>query len=289
MRASSSPIRPALRSASIAICLPGMASSMKRAPTSAMRPAPLVITMKLITTRIRNTARPTAKLPPTRKCPNASITLPAASPPWWPSISTTRVEATFSDRRSRVVNSNTVGNDANSSVSRVNIATSSTITASAMLKVKNRSSASGGNGRIIMLRTSRMSTGPASSFARPSANHWPAVATPSPFMRRLPADRVPPAPAAALAAPAVHHAAAAWPRPALPPRRCTARREFPAPDPRAGTGRAPAAAPPATAHRARCPAPGYGRQWRPHLWRPRAARPCAVLRNAAPRHSGSGW
>ena len=39
----SSVIWPALRSASIAICLPGMASRVKRAPTSATRPAPLVI------------------------------------------------------------------------------------------------------------------------------------------------------------------------------------------------------------------------------------------------------
>ena len=34
--ASSSSIRPAFRSASIAICLPGIASSVKRAPTSAI-------------------------------------------------------------------------------------------------------------------------------------------------------------------------------------------------------------------------------------------------------------
>ena len=37
------------------ICLPGMASRVKRAATSAMRPAPLVMTTKLITTRIRKT------------------------------------------------------------------------------------------------------------------------------------------------------------------------------------------------------------------------------------------
>ena len=74
--ASFSSIRPAFRSASMAICLPGMASSVKRAPTSAMRSAPLVTTMKLMTTRIANTIRPTAKLPPIRKWPKASITLP---------------------------------------------------------------------------------------------------------------------------------------------------------------------------------------------------------------------
>src|SRR3981189_1171832 len=45
--ATFSSIRPALRSASIAICLPGMASRWKRAATSAMRPEPLVMTTKI--------------------------------------------------------------------------------------------------------------------------------------------------------------------------------------------------------------------------------------------------
>jgi hypothetical protein len=36
----------------MAICLPGMASSVKRAATSATRPAPLVMTTKLMITRI---------------------------------------------------------------------------------------------------------------------------------------------------------------------------------------------------------------------------------------------
>ncbi|MPN33269.1 hypothetical protein SDC9_180754 [bioreactor metagenome] len=65
--ASFSSMRPAERSASMAICLPGIASSVKRAETSAMRSAPLVITTKLMTTRMLNTIRPTAKLPPIRK------------------------------------------------------------------------------------------------------------------------------------------------------------------------------------------------------------------------------
>ncbi|MNN32727.1 hypothetical protein D3C81_1464580 [compost metagenome] len=162
-------IRPAFRSASMAICLPGMASSMKRAPTSAIRPAPFVITMKLMITRIRNTARPTAKLPPTRKWPNASITLPAASPPSWPCISTTRVEATLSDRRSSVVNSRIAGKAAKSSGFWVNMLTSSTMIDRAMLKVKNRSRANGGSGRIIIDRMMMISSGPASSRACPPA------------------------------------------------------------------------------------------------------------------------
>ena len=117
--ASCSLIRPAPRSASMAICLPGMASRVKRAETSAMRSEPLVITTKLITTRMANTMKPTAKLPPIRKWPKASITAPAAPGPVWPSISTTRVEATFNDRRSSVVSSSTVGKTEKSSGARM--------------------------------------------------------------------------------------------------------------------------------------------------------------------------
>ena len=43
----------------MAICLPGMASKVKRAATSAMRPAPLVMTTNLMTTRIRKMTMPT--------------------------------------------------------------------------------------------------------------------------------------------------------------------------------------------------------------------------------------
>ncbi len=48
-RASSSVMSPAARSASVAICLPGMESKVKRAATSAIRPEPLVMTTKLMT------------------------------------------------------------------------------------------------------------------------------------------------------------------------------------------------------------------------------------------------
>jgi hypothetical protein len=79
----------------------------------------LVTTTKLITTRIENTIRPTAKLPPITKCPNDSITLPAAAGPVCPCVSTARVEATFSDSRIRVVSNSTVGKVAKSSGRRV--------------------------------------------------------------------------------------------------------------------------------------------------------------------------
>src|ERR1700735_2409318 len=43
---------PDERSASIAICLPGIASRLNRAATSAIRPEPLVMTMKFTTSKI---------------------------------------------------------------------------------------------------------------------------------------------------------------------------------------------------------------------------------------------
>ena len=53
------PITPALRSASIAICLPGNASRVKRAITSEVRPAPLVTTMKLMIIKMIKIMKPT--------------------------------------------------------------------------------------------------------------------------------------------------------------------------------------------------------------------------------------
>ncbi len=79
--------------------------------------------------------------------------------------STTRVEATFSDRRSSVANSSTAGNAAKSSGLRVNMATSRIITDKAMLKVNSRSSRKVGSGSTIMPSTITIRMGPASSRA----------------------------------------------------------------------------------------------------------------------------
>ena len=46
-------------SASMLICLPGMASKVKRAATSPMRPAPRVMTAKLMMTRMMKMTMPT--------------------------------------------------------------------------------------------------------------------------------------------------------------------------------------------------------------------------------------
>ena len=108
-RASFSLIRPAERSASIAICLPGMASRLKRAATSAMRPEPLVMTTKFTITRIVNTMMPITKLPLITKLPNASMTWPAAAVPSCPRDRMRRVEARLSASRSMVAISRMVG------------------------------------------------------------------------------------------------------------------------------------------------------------------------------------
>jgi hypothetical protein len=114
-RASFSSIRPAERSASIAICLPGMESRWKRAATSAMRPEPLVMTTKLTITRMVKTMMPMMKFPAMTKLPNAWITWPAASVPSWPRARMRRVEARLSASRNMVAISSTVGKAENSS------------------------------------------------------------------------------------------------------------------------------------------------------------------------------
>lgn len=99
----------------MAICLPGIASRVNRAPTSAIRVAPLVITIKLTTTRIRKTITPITKSPPMTSCENPPITLPAASVPELPSDKITRVVAILSDSRVIVAISKIVGKEEKSS------------------------------------------------------------------------------------------------------------------------------------------------------------------------------
>jgi hypothetical protein len=67
-------MRPAFRSASIAICLPGMASRVKRAPTSATRSAPFVTTTNWMMIRMQKITAPMMIEPLTATWPNASIT-----------------------------------------------------------------------------------------------------------------------------------------------------------------------------------------------------------------------
>ena len=157
-----------------------MASSEKRAETSAMRPEPLVMTTKFTITRIANTIRPITKLPCMMKPPNASITCPAAAGPSWPSARISRVEARFSASRSRVAISSTAGNELNSSGRTMNSAVSSTSTEKVIDSASSRSSSSGGIGRIS---TTRMPIMPSASAMSPWRSVWPRRPSRSPGAR----------------------------------------------------------------------------------------------------------
>ena len=98
---------PARKSASMLICCPGIASSVKRADTSATRSAPLVITMNCTSVMIRKITAPTTKFPLTTNMPKARITSPASA---FSRIS--RVADISSDKRYSVVISSSVGKEA---------------------------------------------------------------------------------------------------------------------------------------------------------------------------------
>ena len=95
---------PARSSASIDICLPGMASSVKRAATSATRSEPLEMTMNWMMVRMRKMTAPTTRLPATTKLPKAWITWPASA-----FSRMRRVADTSSASRNSVVSSSSVG------------------------------------------------------------------------------------------------------------------------------------------------------------------------------------
>ena len=136
----------------MAICLPGIASKLKRAATSAIRPEPLVITIKLTITKMENIIRPIRTLPPMRKLPKASITAPAASEPVCPSDNISRVDARLSDNRSIVATKRMVGKELKCSGFSMKIAVISTKTEKVMDMVSIRSSNQPGIGMISIKR-----------------------------------------------------------------------------------------------------------------------------------------
>ena len=113
--ASLSSIAPDERSASIAICFPGIASNVKRAVTSDTRSEPLLITIICTMISTIKTIAPMTRLPPPTNEPNTSTTLPGL-----PVDRISRVEDTFRDIRNTVVKSSSVGNPDIFSVSLVN-------------------------------------------------------------------------------------------------------------------------------------------------------------------------
>ncbi|EPE99738.1 hypothetical protein RGCCGE502_03512 [Rhizobium grahamii CCGE 502] len=138
---------PAERSASIDICLPGIASRVKRAPTSAIRVAPLVMTMKLMVIRIRKTIRPITKSPDMTRLANPAMTPPAASWPSLPCERMTRVVAMLSAKRVMVAIRRMVGKDEKSSGFWIHSATIRINTEKAIENARPISIRKGGIGR----------------------------------------------------------------------------------------------------------------------------------------------
>ena len=134
---------PVFKSASIAICLPGIASSVKRAVTSDTRSEPLLITSNCMITNTKNTIAPTTKLPPPTKLPNVSSTIPASA-----FSKIFLVELTFNDNRNNVVKSSNVGNADISRGSLENNALNKIIIESAIFNANNKSSKKSGTGII---------------------------------------------------------------------------------------------------------------------------------------------
>ena len=134
---------PVFRSASIAICLPGMASSVKRAVTSDTRSEPLLITIIWININTTKMITPTIRLPPPTKSPNVATTLPA-----YPFNRILRVDPTFRDRRNSVVISRIVGNADICNASLENSAVKRMISARLIFNRIKKSSKSVGIGMI---------------------------------------------------------------------------------------------------------------------------------------------
>jgi len=137
----------------MASCFPGMPSSANRAPTSAMRPAPLVMTTKLTISSTQNTTTPRATLPPMMKLAKPWITDPAAWGPVCPSPMIRRVDETFSDRRSIRDASRTVGKMEKSSGRSMNSVMVNIRIASANEAARPMSSSQGGIGSTIITIT----------------------------------------------------------------------------------------------------------------------------------------
>ena len=140
-------------SLSMASCLPGIPSSANRAPTSAMRPAPLVITMKFTISRTQNTTSPRNTDPPMMNMAKPSITSPAAPVPVCPCPMISLVDDTLSDSRSIRLASRIVGNAEKSSGRWMKSVIVKIRIASAKDAASPRSSTQAGIGRTIIAMT----------------------------------------------------------------------------------------------------------------------------------------
>ena len=98
-------IAPVFKSASIAICLPGIASSVNLAVTSDTRSEPLLITRNWTIINMIKTIMPTTGSPLPTNSPNWVTTAPGS-----PVVRISFVDDTFRDMRNVVVKSRMVGN-----------------------------------------------------------------------------------------------------------------------------------------------------------------------------------
>ena len=144
--ASASVMAPVFRSASIAICLPGIASRVNLAVTSDTRSEPLLITMNWINIRIIKMITPMTRSPPPTNSPKVSTTLPAL-----PSRRISLVEEVFSAIRKIVVNNSMVGKNDISSTSLLNMVANRTVNAMEILTASNISRSQAGIGTINMI------------------------------------------------------------------------------------------------------------------------------------------
>ena len=134
--ASASVMAPVFRSASIAICLPGIASRVNLAVTSDTRSEPLLMTINWIRIRMMKIMTPMTRSPPPTNSPKVSTTLPAL-----PSLRIRRVDEVFSAIRKIVVNSSIVGKKDISRTSLLNIVANRIVSATEIL-IANKTSRS---------------------------------------------------------------------------------------------------------------------------------------------------
>ena len=144
-------MRPELRSASIAICLPGIASSVNLAATSATRSAPLVMTRNCTSTIMKKITKPTTTLPCSTKLPKDLMTCPASPP----RDRMFRVEDTLMPRRNRVVIRSRDGKMENSSAPLIFMLMIRIINDTAIFMMIMTSSI---NGLIGMIKSKTMTT-----------------------------------------------------------------------------------------------------------------------------------
>ena len=153
------------------------------------------MTTKFTITRIVKTMMPMTKLPPITKLPNAWMTWPAAAVPSWPWARMSRVEARLSASRSIVAINRTVGKAENSSGAWMNSDVIRISTEKVIEIASEKSSSTGGSGRIRMTRIAIMPTASAISLRRSmvpkSASRDSAVASPrcAVVVSVMPADR----------------------------------------------------------------------------------------------------